>query len=168
VGAFAAEDTRRLCPCGRDDCLEACFGAEALFERVRERGADLGDFADDVLAAAKAGHTQAVEVFREAGRVIGNAVAIACDVINPSVLVLGGSLSSVEPLTNALKAAVFERVSILSSRRLRVEPSVAGAKAGISGASALILDHVLSPGRIDSLLQNGANGREPTTVTPAG
>ncbi|MCB8799070.1 hypothetical protein LJD40_26465, partial [Escherichia coli] len=73
--------------------------------------------------------------------------------LNPAIIVVGGSLSVAgEHLLAGVREVVYGRSLPLATSRLRIVQSMAAREAGVLGASRMVTDHVLSAGRIDAAL----------------
>ena len=141
-----------LCRCGRTGCLEAVAGGWAIRHRLREAGHDVRTSAD-IVGLAHRGDQEAMRLLREAGSVLGEAVADVVSLLNPAVLVIGGNLAEVqEPLLPAVRQAVYARCPSLSTRDLRIAPSRLGPRAGTVGAALLAHEHVFAPERVSAEL----------------
>lgn len=79
-----------LCTCGNYGCLQALSSGPAIARRLRKQGLDASGGAD-LLDLAAAGNPQAIQAIRQAGRDIGDVLATAVNLLNPSVIVVGGS-----------------------------------------------------------------------------
>jgi predicted NBD/HSP70 family sugar kinase len=135
------------CRCGYLDCVEAVAGGAALL--ARSGAADLTELA----VRARAGDPGTVALVREAGRRIGEVIAAAVNLLNPAVVVLGGDLTGAyEPLIAGVREVVYQRATALATRQLRIEPSVLGDSAGLTGCAAMVLDQILSPAAVDEAL----------------
>jgi glucokinase len=105
----------------------------------------------DVIELVRSGDAGAVQVIRQAGRDIGDVLASCVNLINPSVIVIGGSLAQAgEHLLAGIREVVYQRSLPLATEHLRIVPSVAGDRAGVTGAAVLAIDHVLSPESIEA------------------
>ena len=125
-----------LCGCGRVGCLETVASAGFLIE-------SLGLSSDsELVARVHSGDPAANQAVREAGRYLGEVLAVVVNFFNPQVLVLGGSLSAADPLVASLRAAVYERCLPMASEAVRIMTVSDGAEAGVTGAAWLILDHL--------------------------
>jgi predicted NBD/HSP70 family sugar kinase len=139
-----------VCRCGNRGCLEAIAAGPALAAALREAGVDAGSGAD-VVRLVRGGDTAAVQVVRQAGRDLGEVVATLVNLINPSAIVIGGSLADAgESLLAGIREVVYSRSLPLATEHLRVITSLAGERAGVIGAAALAIGHVLSPDAIDA------------------
>lgn len=79
------------CQCGAYGCLEAVIGQQAIVERARSLGVvdDDGDI-ETVRRLADGGDMAAREILREAGRLLGRALAGAVNLIDPEMVVVLG------------------------------------------------------------------------------
>ncbi|MUN64512.1 ROK family protein [Kocuria sediminis] len=140
-----------LCRCGNTGCLEALAGAPALVAALNAQSAGELVTSQDVIDLVRSGDARAVQAIRQAGRDIGDVLATCVNLINPSVIVIGGSLAQAgEHLLAGIREVVYRRSLPLATEHLRVAPSVAGDRAGVMGAAVMAVDHVLSPESIEA------------------
>lgn len=145
----------RPCSCGRTNCLEATVGGGALIEHLRDRGHELSSTAE-LVALVEAGDPDALEIVKGAGTAIGSAAAILADFFNPEAIVLGGKLSSIEPLTQSLKAAVFTRSLPLALHGVKIDVSISGEHAATLGAAWTVIDHLFAPDAVDAMVADSS------------
>jgi glucokinase len=144
------------CPCGNFGCLEALASGPAIARSLREQGVD-AEAGPDVLRLAAAGNPQAAQALRQAGRDIGDVLAAVVNLLNPSVIVVGGSIgASGDHVVAGIREVVYRRSLPLATSHLRIATSLAGAQAGILGASHLVTRHVLSPEIVEAALAESA------------
>ena len=81
-------------------------------------------------------------------------LASAVSLLNPSIIVIGGSLAEAgDPLLAGVREVVYQRSLPLATADLRIVASTSGVHAGIVGAAVLAIEHVLAPEPpIDALL----------------
>ncbi len=91
----------------------------------------------DLLRLARAGNDQAKELLNERGRVLGEAVALLRDMLNPDELVVGGQAFTEYPEGMAHVEAAFAERSVLPPRDIRV--TVFGNRVQESGAGTVSL-----------------------------
>lgn len=133
------------CQCGNHGCLEALASGPAIAASLRRAGLGTNTTAD-VIDLVKAGNTEAIQAVRQAGRDLGEVLSTCVSLMNPSVIALGGSMSRAgEHLIAGVREAVYSRSMPLATEHLQIVPSLAAARAGILGASALAVHHALSP-----------------------
>jgi glucokinase-like ROK family protein len=142
-----------LCRCGNDGCLEAVAGGRALAEQLAADGADT-ETSRDVVRLADAGDHIAVSAIREAGRRIGRVLASMVNILNPESIVVGGDVAEAgEHLLAGIREVVYRRSTALATAQLTVTTSALGDRAGITGAAAMAIEHVLDPKVIDASLR---------------
>lgn len=145
-----------LCRCGNHGCLEALASGPAIAAGLRSEGLEAAKGADVVSLVAH-GNQQAIQALRQAGRDVGDVLATVVNLLNPSVIVIGGSIGeSGEHLVAGVREVVYLRSLPLATSQLRIGLSHAGDKAAILGASQLVTRHVLSPAVIEATLAGNA------------
>jgi glucokinase len=145
-----------LCRCGNYGCLEALASGPAVARQLQEQGLDAATGAD-VLRLVRAGSPQAVQALRQAGRDVGDVLATVVNLLNPSMIVIGGSVGEAgEHLVAGIREVVYRRSLPLATAHLRIGISMAGSRAAILGASQLVTQHVLSPDVIEARLAGSA------------
>jgi predicted NBD/HSP70 family sugar kinase len=145
-----------LCRCGNHGCLEALASGPAIAAALRGEGLEAAKGADVARLVAH-GNQQAIQAVRQAGRDVGDVLATVVNLLNPSVIVIGGSIGeSGEHLVAGVREVVYRRSLPLATSQLRVGLSHAGDKAAILGASQLVTRHVLSPAVIEATLAGNA------------
>ncbi len=142
-----------LCRCGNNGCLEALASGPAVARSLTQQGLRADD-GKEVLRLVAAGNLQAIHALRQSGRDLGDVLATVVNLLNPSVIVLGGSLGQAgEHLMAGVREVVYRRSLPLATTRLRISLSMAGDQAAILGASQMVAQHVLSPAVIEATLQ---------------
>ena len=151
-----AEATGRPCRCGDVGCLETIAAGWSLVARLREEGRDV-EHVRDLVAHALAGDAEAKQLLRESGRMVGEVLAVAINLLNPRAVVLGGDMAAAYDVYAAgVREAVYARSSALATRELQFLPATYGDRAGLVGCAALALDEVLSPAAVDARLRRQA------------
>ncbi len=144
----SASDVR--CRCGNRGCLEAVASGDALAGQLRDLDIPARD-ARDVATRAIAGDPTATRLVRSAGRLIGDVLAGAVNLLNPGAIVLGGDVSmAANPLVAGVRERIYERSTVLATHDLRIEGSELGDRAGVVGAAVMILESILLPGAVDA------------------
>ncbi|MDZ5622067.1 ROK family transcriptional regulator [Nocardioides bizhenqiangii] len=144
------------CRCGNQGCLEAIAAVPALAAAVRSAGVELAHD-HDVVALVRGGDQQAIQVVRQSGRDLGEVLATLVNLVNPSVIVIGGGLAAAgEGLLAGIREVVYQRSLPLATEHLRIVTSRAGERAGVIGAAALAIGHVLAPESIDRAVERAA------------
>jgi predicted NBD/HSP70 family sugar kinase len=144
VGHMPVNPDGRPCRCGSVGCWETEIGEGALLERSG-RSPDGGrDGVDALLADAAAGVSSALDALAVEARWLGVGLAGLINVLNPSMVVLGGLLARIFPYIEADLHHEIERRGLASSRRgVTVVPSALGGDAPLLGAAELALEAVL-------------------------
>ncbi len=109
-----------------------------------------------LLRAARAGDGPARELLAERARVLGEAVALLRDLLNPDDLVVGGQAFTEYPEGMTLVAEAFTRRSVLPPRGIRVTAfgnKVQEAGAGVVSLSGLYADPIAAMRRIEAATQ---------------
>ncbi len=104
----------------------------------------------DVVALARGGSVLANRMVRDAGRTIGEVLASAVSLLNPSVIVIGGTIAEAgDPLLAGVREVVYQRSLPLATAQLRIVQASAGDMSGVVGAAVMAIDHVLAPAAVD-------------------
>ncbi|MEU8383221.1 ROK family transcriptional regulator [Streptosporangium sp. NPDC048865] len=139
-----------LCRCGNIDCVDSIASGTAILRRLRDMGHEVTTLAD-VVSLVRAGNAETMTVVRNAARMLGEVVASAVNLLNPSVVVLGGDVAETfQPMVSGVREVIYRRSTALATRNLRIERSRLGPSAGIVGCAHMVLDHILSPEAVDS------------------
>ena len=102
---------------------------------------------------------------RESGRLIGQVLASTVNLLNPGTIVVGGDLAEAgDQLFAGIREVVYRRSTALATSRLQLIPSILGDRAGVTGAAAMVIDHVLSPQRVDRTLSLATGGSDDRTA----
>jgi len=148
------------CRCGNEGCLEAIASGAAVATALREAGLDAAD-GSHVVSLVRAGDRRAVQAVRQAGRDLGEVLAMLVNLVNPSLVVIGGSLASApEHLLAGIREVVYQRSLPLATEQLQLLPSAAGERAGVLGAAALAIGRALSPEAIESAATGSVQAQE--------
>ncbi|MCH6471909.1 ROK family transcriptional regulator [Sinomonas terrae] len=141
-----------VCHCGNVGCLEALASGEAVARSLAEQGVEARNGAM-VVELASHGNSAAIQSLRQAGRDIGEVLATCVNLLNPSVIVIGGSMAAAgEHVMAGVREVVYRRSPPLATTNLRIVLSRAGERAAVMGASQLVSQHVLSPAGIEAAL----------------
>ena len=98
------------------------------------------------MTLARTGNPVVLQAIRQAGRDLGEVVATCVNLLNPSVVVVGGSISRVgEQLLAGVREVVYQRSTPLATQHLTITQSKAGETGGVLGAAIMVIQHVLDP-----------------------
>jgi predicted NBD/HSP70 family sugar kinase len=153
IGHLSIDPNGLPCVCGLRGCLATLVGAPALVERAR---ALLAGHPDGVLAggeltvdsiedAALAGDALALQLVREAAENLGRAVAGLLNLMNPSLVILGGGLARLgDVLLEPLRETIRHRTLISSLVACEIRTSELGGQATAVGAATSVLKAALA------------------------
>ncbi len=142
-------DVDDVCRCGNVGCLEAVASGAAIAGKLRAAGVHATS-SHDVVALARGGSVLATRLLRDAGRTVGEVLASAVSLLNPSVIVLGGTIAEAgDPLLAGVREIVYRRSLPLATAQLRIVQASAGDLSGVVGAAVMVIDRVLSPDAVD-------------------
>ncbi|MEV6287596.1 ROK family protein [Kribbella sp. NPDC051770] len=144
IGHVQTPGRTDLCRCGNTGCLEAVASGTAIAAALSAANTAASS-SRDVVDLVRSGNPTATQLVREAGRQIGSVLATAVSLLNPSVIVVGGSLSLAgDSLLAGIRETVYARSLPLATTELRVVASTAGAQGALHGAAALVLQETLT------------------------
>lgn len=146
IGHLTIDPNGPLCTCGNYGCLEAFAGGRAI-EIQAEQMVTSGKrtlLADrkierirvaDVVNAARRGDLLAQDILNQSGRNIGIAIAGLINLINPSVVIIGGGVAEAgDLLTAPIRKMVHERSLRASEHALRITTAMLGKRSTLIGA----------------------------------
>ncbi len=134
---------------GDERDLEALASGSALAVALRAEGHDVHT-ASDVVGLVRAGNAAAIEATRQAGRDVGEVLATVVNLLNPSIIVLGGSIARAgEHLLAGVREVVYRRSIPLATQHLAIVQSQADDRAAVLGAAIMVAREVLSPASVD-------------------
>ena len=157
IGHIAtAESSTALCTCGNTGCLEAQAGANAIAaEGLRAaREGSSNDLAlaleengritaTDVLIAAQHGDSFSADLLARCGRLMGGAIAGLVNTLNPSLVVLTGTIAqSGDILLASVRETVYRHSHPLVTRDLQITRSELGRSASLVGAALVAADEL--------------------------
>lgn len=133
-----------VCSCGNRGCLETFVAEPWLVHRAHLQGLAVRT-PDELIAAAQAGDRTAREIFAEAGRALGRAVANVVNLLNPALILVSGEGVRagdllLEPMCAAARQHMFGQLA--EDVTIRVEPLSDDAWA--RGAASLVLARIFS------------------------
>lgn len=147
IGHMVVNPGGPLCHCGRHGCLEAYAGSYGIVRTATSlrRGAGRGQklTAFRVFEAARLGEQWARETVRITGEHLGLAVAILLNMLNPSVVVIGGGVSaSLNALAPHMRRAIKKHAFQEMIAAARIERARLGNDAGVVGSAMLVRDTI--------------------------
>ena len=146
VGHTVLDPAGPPCHCGGSGCAETFVGDVAL---LRQAGGGHPDAAD-VLRAAAAGERRALSGVQRVGTDLGRLVANLVNLLNPRLVVMGGSLREVLALAQPQVEAALDRHAMTAARALvTLRASALGDDASLLGAAELAFGPLLADPLLD-------------------
>lgn len=128
-----------LCRCGNRGCLEVVAGSEAIREQVAGRFAELPTI-PQIVERAIEGDALCRRALRDVGALLGTGLAGVCNLINPSVIVIGGDLTVAWRLMEVPLREALDRAAIHSAAvDVTILPSPLGPRPEARGAIGAVL-----------------------------
>ncbi|MDR1386380.1 MAG: ROK family transcriptional regulator [Propionibacteriaceae bacterium] len=140
IGHATIDENGPLCRCGNRGCLETMASIPSLL-RVLASALDREVDVHGWVGLVRQGHTTANRLIDELGHHLGVAVSNLCNLVNPSLVLLGGPIAAAgEALLEPVRSEVRRRSMPSAYDRLRVEASRHGEMSEVYGAARLALD----------------------------
>jgi len=127
------------CHCGNSGCLVAVSSTEAILRELKSRGV-AAESTSDLFTLVRDGDVTTAQVLRRAGRDLGDVMTACITLLNPTVLVIGGSLAFAgDHLLAGIREMLYARsiphiTEGLSIARTRTERGASITGAVIHGA----------------------------------
>lgn len=159
-----------------EDLLEAVAGADAIaregivaaqdgrspyLAQTLERRGELSVV--DIGHAAQLGDLFCVELLGRCGRLVGEALAPLANLVNPSLIVIGGVVaeSGGDSLLAGIREAVYRQSHPMVSRDLQIMRSQMGASSGLVGAAQVVVEELFAPAMLQGWIGQGSPLRHP-------
>ncbi|GAA0312178.1 ROK family transcriptional regulator [Streptomyces polychromogenes] len=162
IGHITLDESGPVCRCGNRGCLETFAAARYVLPLLQgSHGPELT--MEKVVELAREGDPGCRRVIADVGRHVGSGVASLCNLLNPSRIVLGGSLAEAgELVLSPIRESVGRYAIPSAARQLSVLTGSLGARAEVLGALALVLSEM---GDSTVLAENGIGMRAPAAVS---
>jgi glucokinase len=144
VGHIVVQPGGPRCRCGNHGCVEAIASGTGIARAARELAPSatrsrLHGMAEptaaDVVRAARQGDALANQILENAGSALGIAMGTLINLLNPEMIVLGGSvLRAGRPLLRPMRRSILASSWKSSRRGLRIVRPALGDDAGVIGA----------------------------------
>jgi predicted NBD/HSP70 family sugar kinase len=141
-----------LCRCGKLGCVEARAAGWAIareLSRLGIKAVNARDVIDHVL-----GHKpEAIMLLRNAGRVLGEVTSDVVSILNPKMIVVGGTLAGGgEFLLSGIRELVYQRCLPLATRDLQIKLTGTSADSALIGAAYLTLEQLFSHRHVEDFV----------------
>jgi predicted NBD/HSP70 family sugar kinase len=141
------------------ESLEAIAGSEAIEREARQAAEGArSSYLTSVLArsgevsvtdagqGAQLGDGFCIELLARCGRAIGQALAPLANLLNPSLIVLGGNVAQTgDILLAAVREAVYRQSHPLVTRDLHIVRSQMSGSAGLVGSAQVVVEALFEP-----------------------
>lgn len=135
----------KLCRCGKMGCVEAHAAGWAIARDLRALGYRT-QTARDVVDLVRGNVPEAVQLVRQAGRVLGEVIADLVSILNPDKIIIGGMLAETsDHILSGVREMVYQRCLPLATRNLSLALSKHDPQAGVRGAALLIREWAFAP-----------------------
>ena len=170
IGHIAiSEKTDVICRCGKAGCLESVVGGIALARDALEAISDgKSKFltlrkktnkivtAQDVIEGAKSGDKWCVDVIKNVGTQVGRILAMLVNFHNPSLIVIGGGVSTAgDQLLASIRETVFRSSLPLATRDLEICLGVNYDSVGLKGAAEMVISELFEPDFLRQWINSG-------------
>ena len=126
------------CGCGNHGCLEQYCSATGIARLGKKAG--LGDLtAKDIFDLAAQGDRVATDVVDTACGLLGRGIAMACTVIDPQAVVLGGGVSRAGEFLRIRVESSFRQYAFHACRETAIRLALLGNDAGIYGNARIAM-----------------------------
>jgi predicted NBD/HSP70 family sugar kinase len=140
------------CTCGQRGCLATVASGRALLRRLEPEGIDS---LEALARAAAAGHGPTLAALEDAGRAVGTVLSGVTTMIDPGVILLGGSLGTLEPFLDTVRHEIKALTYARTAQHIEIGPSILGDEAVVTGLAALVVDTQLDVRGVDRLVASG-------------
>src|SRR3954468_380576 len=139
IGHTTIDEAGPICRCGNRGCLETFAGAPAIVELLKPSLAP-DVTVEAIVEHALDGHLGAKRAIGDAGRHVGSALANLCNLFNPELIVVGGTLAGPgDVLLEPMREAVQRRAIPSPAEDVQIVTAMLGERAEMLGTVALVL-----------------------------
>jgi predicted NBD/HSP70 family sugar kinase len=133
------------CACGRRGCLEALAGLGAIIKQALPdaEGTEFGPHVDEIHRLAKAADQRVLQALSVTGQHLGHAISLVANLLNPSVVTLGGYFTVLAPwlIPDASRELVARSVAA-DAGGTRIVASALDVSAAAAGGASRVLDAI--------------------------
>lgn len=145
IGHLPVNPEGGRCGCGSSGCWETEIGERAMLVHAGRSAAGGREAVAALLEAAAAGEPEALAGLAHVGKWLGIGLAGLINVLNPSLVVLGGLFERIHPFVSDQLADVLERRALPASRELvSIVPGTLGVDGALLGAAEHAFDPLLA------------------------
>ena len=167
---YIGEGHDKICGCGNVGCLQTVAGCNAVaFEGLRAardgRSRLLREVFErtgtvtvsDIGNASWLGDPFASDLLAQCGRLIGMVLASAVNLLNPSLVVIGGELAQTGDIClAAIREGIYHHAQPLVTREISIVRSRMGRSGGLVGAATVAVDEIFAPNFMEKWITFGS------------
>jgi fructokinase len=136
IGHASIDINGRLCECGRRGCGEAYLSGPSLTRRYRDlTGESLSP--QDIFGRYEKGEPQALVLFAESCRIMGELFANCVNSLDLQAIILGGGVSNIPLWYEGVPPYMEKAVFGIPGRKIPILKAILGDSAGVLGAAFL-------------------------------
>ena len=144
VGHIPLNPNGVACGCGSIGCWETEIGERALLERAGYPTDGGPQSIEALLRDARFGGEKPLAALQHVGSWLGRGIAALTNVLNPSLVVLGGQFERMFPFIRESLIATFTELALRPSARIvSIVPGSLGLDAPLLGAAELAFEELL-------------------------
>ncbi|MEO7196743.1 MAG: ROK family transcriptional regulator [Pseudonocardiaceae bacterium] len=151
-GHITVDESGQVCRCGNRGCLETLVGGPHLLDLLSSQPGRERPTLRGLVQAALDQDRGSRLVIGDAGRAVGAAAAILCNLLNPRQIVLGGELAQAGELLLDPIRQVLDRRTSAATERVEVRCGELGDRAVVVGALATVVRGTAVIDGVDPLL----------------
>ena len=145
IGHATVADHGLICRCGNRGCLETVASTSTMIDLL-SRGRSEAVSTEDIVRIALDGDPAALRVIDDAGLAVGRALANVCNLVNPEVIVLGGSLTGLDAiLLDPVRRGLLRHAVPAVGESTELAMSGLSNRAEALGAATLVLQQAELP-----------------------
>ena len=112
----------------------------------------------DIGNVSRLGDPFASDLLAQCGRLIGVVLASAVNLLNPSIVVIGGELAQTGDIClAAIREGIYHHAQPLVTREISIVRSRMGRSAGLVGAATVAVDEMFAPDFMEKWITFGSH-----------
>ncbi|MBS1946373.1 MAG: ROK family transcriptional regulator [Bacteroidetes bacterium] len=157
IGHIPMFNNEKICFCGKKGCLETEASGLAMIDYINKKIVEGSSSSlqkviakkgfielEDIIDAVKHGDNLAIEAVSEIAHNLGKGLAVAINMLNPELIVLGGMLAVLgDPLLLPVKSSIIHYSLSMVNADTKISLSSIDQKAGLPGCCLLVRDKIL-------------------------